>query len=78
MIIIIIIRKSYNGANSLRLTRHNCLAGSGLQPAPTRYRGGLKRIHFSSEPAPTRFDTRRIFNRVEYILIIFLIRLAIL
>ena len=42
------------GGNSLRLTQYNCLAGSGLQPAPTRYRGGLGRTYFSLELTPKR------------------------
>ena len=42
------------GGNNPRLTRYNCLAGSELESAPTRYRGGLRRTYFSLELASLR------------------------
>ena len=40
------------GGNSPRLTKCNCLAGYRVQPAPTRYRGGLGLPSLRQEPAP--------------------------
>ena len=40
------------GGNSARLTKCNCLAGYRVQPAPTRYRGGLGSHSLRQELAP--------------------------
>ena len=40
------------GGNSARLTKCNCLAGCRVQPAPTRYRGGLGSPCLRQQPAP--------------------------
>ena len=42
------------GGNSPMLTKCNCLAGSRVQPAPTRCWGGLGSYGLRQEPAPER------------------------
>ena len=69
------IRKSYCegtsprlgrcGGTSPMLTKCNCLAGSRVQPALTRYWGGLSLYGLRQESAPTRPGARRKVYRYE-------------
>ena len=75
MIIMIIRINCYRvigrcGGNSPMLTKYNSLTGCRVQPALTRYRGGLGSHGLRQQPAPTRLGARYIFRRYNRLRVI--------